>query len=76
MGRYQDPQTLSGKYSQNAAAAAGKFAQGVQNAGGDWAAGFMPWSSRQNACGKSARASSAGLPALLAYAQCMNSGRK
>lgn len=74
MPRYQDAQSLSGKYSGNAAAAAGKYAEGVQNAGADWAAGFGPVLQKQNSCGKSARAGPKGYPALVAYANCMLRG--
>lgn len=71
MARYPDAQSVSGKYSANAAAAAGRYAEGVQNAGADWAAAFGPILQRQNSCGKSARAGPKGYPALAAYAQCM-----
>jgi hypothetical protein len=76
MPRYADVNSLGGKYSQNAAAAAGKYAEGVGGAGADWQAGFGPIYSKMVSCGKSARSRAKGFAALQAYANCMAGGSK
>jgi len=71
MVRYADVSSISGKYSQNAAAASSKYAEGVSGAGADWQAGFAPIYNKMVSCGKTARSRAKGFAALQAYANCM-----